>query len=75
MSYPELLDAIRKLPQTDKIRLMHDLVDDVASSSELALLKSLGVSSTARYEVWFPNGDGAAAAAALQALLEQRGEV
>jgi hypothetical protein len=30
MSFPELLEAVRKLPPADKVRLMHELVDQVA---------------------------------------------
>jgi hypothetical protein len=34
MSFPELLEAVRKLPAAEKLRLTHELVDQVARSNE-----------------------------------------
>jgi hypothetical protein len=70
MSFPELLEAVRKLPRSEKIRLMHELVDDVTRSPEEAAAASLGIAPGTTFDVWFqPNG--AAGAAVLQTLLAQ----
>jgi hypothetical protein len=45
MSFPEILEVVRALPRTEKVRLMHALVDDVGSlqqiSDEEAVLATL----------------------------------
>jgi hypothetical protein len=67
MSFPELLEAIRNLPRADKIRLMHELVDQVSTSDnpEAALVSRIG-----NADIISPI-PAPEAAAALAALLER----
>ena len=41
MSFPELLDAARKLTSVEKIRLMHELLDEFAAPISTAILSQL----------------------------------
>lgn len=76
MSLAELLPAIRALPKSEQVQLLHLLIDDVATlppvddgiSEELRrILPPPG----AVVDLWYPEANPEAVAAALQALKER----
>ena len=73
MSFTELLEAARRRPPPDQLRLVHELVDEVARAPEDRLAASIGHLPGATYDVWFPEENAPAVAAALQALLDNTG--
>lgn len=75
MSLAELLPAIRALPRAEQVQLLHLLVDGVAEASppnlnEIPVELRKQLPTTA--EVWFPEPNPGAVAAALQVLHEGR---
>lgn len=80
MSLAELLPAIRALPKAEQVQLLHLLVDGVAEappaeppkppSVEEQLLERLGIEIPPGFvaEVWFPEANPEAVAAAMEAL-------
>ena len=77
MSLAELLPSIRALPESEKVQLIHLLIDIVAEvppvddgiPSELRKLIPPG----AVFDVWFPEANPESVAAALQVLKESGG--
>jgi hypothetical protein len=72
MSFSELLDAARKLTRDEKIRLVRVIMDEVAHSPEEEWAAAHGIKPGTSFDVWFPEPNGPAVAAALQALLDSR---
>jgi hypothetical protein len=76
MSLAEILDAVRALPRAEKVRLLHALIDDVAGGPEVTPEEALLARyfpPGATFEVWFPETNPHAVAAAVQTLAERKG--
>ena len=78
MSLAELLPAIRALPQGEKVQLVHLLVDELGGASGPTdgvpdHLRHLVPLPGTVYDVWFPEPNPGAVAAALQALKDRQG--
>ncbi len=75
MSLAELLPAIRALPKSERVQLIHLLIDDVVPVPPVddgisEELRKLLPPPGSVVEVWFPEANPEATAAALQALRE-----
>jgi hypothetical protein len=68
MSFSEVLEAVKALPREDKLQLMQALRQDVELTPEEELCAKLGIKSGGLCEVWFPESNAEAAAAAMDAL-------
>jgi hypothetical protein len=64
MSFADLLPAVRELPRTEQLRLVHFLIDELSRSPEPVILPD------ASYPIWSP-WDATEAAATLWGLLER----
>lgn len=73
MSFSEILDVARKLTCVEKIRLMHELLNEIADTPEERWAATLGILPGTTFDVWFPQANEAAVAAAAKALQENRG--
>jgi hypothetical protein len=78
MSLAELLPAIRALPAGEKVQLMHLLVDELGGAKPVheefpEHLRHLIPPPGTVFEVWFPEANPQAVAAAMQALQDRKG--
>jgi hypothetical protein len=77
VSLTEIIEAVKALPRADKVRLLHALVEDVGGPPEVtpeeALLAKYFPPGATTFEVWFPEANPHAVAAAAQALAERKG--
>jgi len=68
MSFSEPLDAVKALPRDEKLQLMQTLHQDFEPTPDEELCAKLGIKSGGICEVWFPESNAEAAAAAMEAL-------